>query len=45
MSKTGDEFQEPPPQLDEDDNPIVVEVGSKLGTSNTLTLEDLMKKL
>jgi hypothetical protein len=45
MSKTGDEFQEPPPQLDEDGNPIVVEVGSKLGTSNTLTLEDLMKKL
>jgi hypothetical protein len=33
------------PQLDEDNNPIVVEVGSKLGTSKTPTLEDLMKKL
>jgi hypothetical protein len=44
MSKAGDEFQEPPPQLDEDGNPIVVEVGSKSGTSNTPTLEDLMKK-
>jgi hypothetical protein len=33
------------PQLDEDNNPIVVEVGSKLGTSKTLILEDLMMKL
>jgi hypothetical protein len=33
------------PQLDEDDNPIVIEVGSKLGTSKTPTFEDLMKKL
>jgi hypothetical protein len=34
-----------PPQLDEDDNLIVVEVVSKSGTSKTPTLEDLMKKL
>jgi hypothetical protein len=45
MLKAGDEFEEPPPQLDEDDNPIVVEVGSKSGTSKTPTLEDLMKKI
>jgi hypothetical protein len=45
MLKDRDEFEEPPPQLDEDGNPIVVEVGSKSGTSNTPTLEDLMKKL
>jgi hypothetical protein len=29
MSKAGNEFEEPPPQLDEDGNPIVIEVGSK----------------
>jgi hypothetical protein len=45
MSKSGDEGELPPPQLDEDSNPIVIEVGSKSGTSNTPTLEDLMKKL
>jgi hypothetical protein len=45
MSKAGDEFEKPPPQLDEDGNPIVVEVGSKSGTCKTPTLEDLMKKL
>jgi hypothetical protein len=45
MSKAGGEFEEPPPQLDEDDNPIIVEVGSKSGISKTPTLEDLMKKL
>jgi hypothetical protein len=28
ISKVGDEFEEPPPQLDEDGNPIVVEVVS-----------------
>jgi hypothetical protein len=44
VSKAGDEFEEPPPQLDEDGNSIVIEVGSKLGTSKTPTLEDLMKK-
>jgi hypothetical protein len=45
MSKAGDEFEQLPPQLDEDGNPIVIEVGSKSGTSKTPTLEDLMKKL
>jgi vacuolar-type H+-ATPase subunit F/Vma7 len=45
MSKVGDEFEEPPPQLNENSNPIVVEVGSKSGTSKTPTLEDLIKKL
>jgi hypothetical protein len=33
------------PRLDEDGNPIVIEVGSKSGTSKTPTLEDLMKML
>jgi hypothetical protein len=33
------------PQIDEDDNPIVIELGSKSRTSNTPTLEDLMKKV
>jgi hypothetical protein len=33
------------PRLDEDSNSIVVELGSKSGTSKTQTLEDLMKKL
>jgi hypothetical protein len=33
------------PQLDEDGNPIIVEEGSKSGSSKTATLEDLMKKL
>jgi hypothetical protein len=32
-------------QLDEDNNPIVVEVDSKSGTSKAPTLEHLMKKL
>jgi hypothetical protein len=45
MLRTGEEGKVPPPQLDEDGNPIVVEVESKSGTSNTPTLEDLMKKL
>jgi hypothetical protein len=45
MLKAGDEIEELPPWLDEDGNPIVVEVGSKSGTSKTPTLEDLMKKL
>jgi hypothetical protein len=45
MSKTEDEGQIPPQQFNEDSNPIVIEVGSKSGTSNTPTLEDLMKKL
>jgi hypothetical protein len=33
------------PQLDEDGNPIIVEEGSKSGSSKTATLEDLMKRL
>jgi hypothetical protein len=33
------------PRLNEDSNPIVVELGSKSRTSKTQTLEDLMKKL
>jgi hypothetical protein len=45
MLEVGDEFQDPPPQLNLDGNLIVVEVVSKSGTSNTPTLEDLMKKL
>jgi hypothetical protein len=45
MSKARDEIEELPPQPDEDGNAIAIEVGSKLGTSKTPTLEDLMKKL
>jgi hypothetical protein len=45
MLKTRDEGEVPPQQFNEDDNPIVIEVGSKSVTSNTPTLEDLMKKL
>jgi hypothetical protein len=46
MSKTGDQGEVPPQQqFDEDGNPIVVEIGSKSGTSNTPTLEDPVKKL
>jgi hypothetical protein len=33
------------PRLNEDGNPIIVELGSKSGTSKTQTLEDPMKKL
>jgi hypothetical protein len=45
MSKARGEVEESPPQLNEDSNPIVIEVGSNSGTSKTPTLEDLMKKL
>jgi poly-D-alanine transfer protein DltD len=45
MSEAGEEIEELPPQLDKNGNPIIVEVGSKSRTSNTPTLEDLMKKL
>jgi hypothetical protein len=56
MSRAGDEGEVPPPkgdasgektppQLDEDGNPIIIEIGSKSGTSKAPTLEDLMKKL
>jgi hypothetical protein len=45
MLRAGGEGEVPPPQLDEDDNPIVVEEGSKSGSSKTPTLEDLMQEL
>jgi hypothetical protein len=45
MSKTGEYGKVPPPPLDEDDNPIVVEDGSNMETSTALTMEELMKKL
>jgi hypothetical protein len=45
MSKAGDESEVPPQQFDEDDNPIVVEEGSKSGISKAPTLKDHMKKL
>jgi hypothetical protein len=45
ISKVGEEIEVIPPKFDEDGNPVVVEEGSKLGTSKTPTLEDLMKKL
>jgi hypothetical protein len=45
MLKAGDEGEVPPQQFDEDGNPIVVEEGSKSGTSKAPTLEDLMRKL
>jgi hypothetical protein len=38
MLKAEDEVEELPPQLNEDSNPIVVEVGSKSRTSKTPTL-------
>jgi hypothetical protein len=45
MSKVGDEVEVPPQQFDEDDNPVVIEEGSKSGTNKAPTLEDLMRKL
>jgi hypothetical protein len=45
MSKVGEEIEVLPPKLDDDGNTIVIEEGSKSGTSKTPTLEDLMKKL
>jgi hypothetical protein len=45
MSRTGEEIDVLPPKFDDDGNPLVVEKGSKSGTSKTPTLEDLMKKL
>jgi hypothetical protein len=45
MSKTGEYGKVPPPPLDKDDNPIVVEDGSNMETSTALTMEELMKKL
>jgi hypothetical protein len=45
MSKAGEEGEVPPQRFDEDDNPLVVEKGSKSGTSRAPILEDLMRKL
>jgi hypothetical protein len=45
MSKAGEEGEVPPQKFDEDNNPLVIEDGSKLGTSKAPTLEELMRKL
>jgi hypothetical protein len=45
MSKTSEHGKVPPPPLDEDGNPIVVEDGSNMETSTTPIVEELMKKL
>jgi hypothetical protein len=45
MSKTDEHGKVPPPPLDEDGNPIVVEDGSNMKTSMTPTMEELTKKL
>jgi hypothetical protein len=45
MSRVVDEIEVLPPKFDDDGNPLVVEEVSKLETSKTPTLEDLMKKL
>jgi hypothetical protein len=45
MSKTKEQGKVPPPPLDEDGNPIVVEDGSNTETSMAPTLEELMRSL
>jgi protein required for attachment to host cells len=45
MSKTSEHGKVPPPPLDEDDSPIVVEDGSNMETYTAPTVEELMKKL
>jgi hypothetical protein len=45
MSKTKEQGKVPPPLLDEDGNPIVVEDGSNAETSMAPTLEELMRSL
>jgi predicted RNase H-like nuclease (RuvC/YqgF family) len=45
MSKTRKQGKVPPPPLDEDSNPIVVEDGSNMETSTAPTVEELMKQL
>jgi hypothetical protein len=42
MSKTGEQDKVPPPLLDEDGNPIVVEDGVNTETSMAPTLEELL---
>jgi hypothetical protein len=44
MSRTGEE-DEVSPKFYEEGNPVNIEEGSKSGSSNAPTLEDLMKKL
>jgi hypothetical protein len=45
MSKTGGQGKVPPPSLDEDGNPIVVEGGTNAETSTAPTLEELMRRV
>jgi hypothetical protein len=45
MSMAREEIEALPPKFDDNSNLLVVEEGSKLGTSKTPTMEDLMKKL
>jgi hypothetical protein len=45
MSRDGDEIDVLPPKSDDEGNQLVVEEGSKLRTSKTPMLENLMKKL
>jgi hypothetical protein len=42
MSKTSEHGKVPPPPLNEDGNPIVVEDGCNMETSMTPTMEELM---
>jgi hypothetical protein len=45
MSKTDEHGKVPPPPLDKDGNPILVEDGSNMKTSTAPIVEELMKKL
>jgi predicted RNase H-like nuclease (RuvC/YqgF family) len=45
MSKTREQGKVPPPPLDEDGNPVMVEDGSNTETSTAPTVEELMKQL
>jgi hypothetical protein len=45
MSRDGDEIEVLPPKFDDEGNQLVVEERSKLRTSKTPMLENLMKKL
>jgi hypothetical protein len=45
MSRAREEIEVLPPKFNDAGNPLVIEEGSKLGTSKTPTLEDLMKKI
>jgi hypothetical protein len=39
------EIEEIPPKFDEEGNPVIIEVGSKMGTASATTLEDHMRQL